>query len=144
VRLYASYSGHGAESAADELGSQLHDYVSAGLEVELVLTYRPANAGPDVGGFVAFVRNTVRTLGSNRRFVSLQITNEANVGGAPTVADGNYAGALDALRRGVIAAKQEVRNRGFVQIKLGFNWGGLTRGTGRAFWPYLGRPGGRS
>src|SRR5205814_9339550 len=118
-------------------GSQLHDYVSAGLEVELVLTYRPANAGPDVGGFVAFVRNTVRTLGSNRRFVSLQITNEANVGGAPNVADGYYAGALDALLRGVIAAKQEVRNRGFEQIKVGFNWAGLTGAGDRAFWTFL-------
>jgi hypothetical protein len=86
----------------------------------------------------------VRTLGSNRRFVSLQVTNEANVGGAPNVADGSYAGARDALLRGVIAAKQEARKYGFGQIKVGFNWAGLTGGGDRAFWTYLGRHGGRS
>jgi len=144
VRLYAAYSGPGAAPAEDQLGSQVHDYTSAGLDIELVLTYRPPGGGPDVGGFVAFVRNTVRTLGSNRRFVSLQVTNEANVGGAPNVADGSYAGARDALLRGVIAAKQEARKYGFGQIKVGFNWAGLTGGGDRVFWTYLGRHGGRS
>ena len=143
VRLYAAYSGRGAESAASQLFSQLHDYTSAGLDIELVLTYRPPGGRRDVAGFAAFVRDAVRTLGSNRRFVSLQVTNEANVGSAPSVADGSYAGARDALLQGVIAAKQEIRDGGFNQLKVGFNWAALTGGGDHAFWTYLGRHGGR-
>ncbi len=144
VRLYAAYYGPGGEPAGAQLAPQLHDYTSAGLNIELVLTYRPQGRGPDVGGFVGFVRNTVRALGSNRRLVSLQVTNETNVGEAPNVADGYYAGAKDALIRGVIAAKQEARGDGFKQIKVGFNWAALTGAGDRAFWTYLGRHGGRS
>jgi hypothetical protein len=143
VRLYAAYSGPGTQSAAAQLGRQMHDYASADLNIELALTYRPPGGGPDVGGFVAFVRNTVRTLGSNRRLVSLQVTNEANVGGAPNVADGYYAGAKDALLRGIVGAKQEARDHGFKQVKIGFNWASLTSGGDRQFWTYLGRHGGR-
>ena len=144
VHLYASYSGPDGSSAADQVGRDVAQYSAARLQVELVLTYRPVDGGStsDVAGFAAFARDTVRSLGSNRQFVSLQVTNEANVGGAPNASDGYYAGAKDALIKGVIAAKEQVRSTALHGIKVGFNWAYSTDDRESDFWRYLGRHGG--
>jgi hypothetical protein len=146
LHLYASYSGPGGSSAEQQLGGQVAQYTSSGFEVELVLTYRPAGGGStaDVSAFAEFARATVRWLGSNPRFVSLQVTNEANIGGAPNASDGYYAGAKDALIAGVIAAKQTARSDGNTQVKVGFNWANSSDSGEPAFWQYLGSHGGRA
>jgi hypothetical protein len=146
VRLYVAYNGPHGRSAAQQVGREVADYTRAGLDVELVLTYRPRTGGPgaDVRRFADFASAAARWLGRNRRFVSLQVTNEANVGGAPDVADGSYAGAEDALIAGVLAAKQEVRRRGFTQLKVGFNWAYASEMSDRHFWSHLGSHGGRA
>jgi hypothetical protein len=146
VRLYAAYLDPGGPSAAQDVGGEVASYTRAGLDVELVLTYRPQTGGTaaDVRGFSAFARDAVRAFGVSRRFVSLQVTNEANVGGAPNVADGSYTHVRDALVSGVVAAKQESRRRGFTQIKVGFNWAYVTDAGDRTFWRDLGTRGGRT
>jgi hypothetical protein len=145
VHLYASYTGADGWSAAEQVGQEIEQYGHAGFQTELVLCYRPGDGGSpaDVGGFVAFVRATVQSLGPKPGFVSLQVTNEANQGGSPNTSDGYYAGARDALIDGVIAAKDETRKDGFAQVKVGFNWAYASDGSERAFWRYLGRRGGR-
>jgi hypothetical protein len=143
VHLYASYTG-GGQAATIEPGvlQQIQQYTARGFAVELVLAYRPSD-GADVTGFTAFARSAVRELGSNPGVVALQITNEANQGGAPNASDGYYAGAKDALIQGVIAAKDESVRDGFGQLKIGFNWAYATdRSGGAAFWSYLGQRGG--
>jgi hypothetical protein len=90
------------------------------------------------------VRNTVQALTSNPEFVSLQVTNEANVTNAPNAADGHYAGAPDALIAGVIAAKAEARRAGVPNLKVGFNWADETGRGQSEFWSYLGRRGGKA
>src|SRR5579884_975672 len=139
LHLYASYTGPGGWSAADQLGAQISQYTAAGFEVEPVLTYRPADGGSpaDVSGFVQFTRGAVRAFGPSPGFVSLQVTNEANVGGAPNASDGYYAAVKDALIQGVIAAKAEARSDGFTQVKVGFNWAYATDSGETSFWKYL-------
>jgi hypothetical protein len=144
VHIYATYSGPGSISPAEQVGQDIAQYTAAGFRVELVLTYRPSDKNParDVSGFVEFVRSAVREFGSSPRFVSLQVTNEANVRNAPNAADGYYVGAEDALLQGVIAAKMEARKDRFAQVAVGFNWAySLDRGE-TVFWRRLGQRGG--
>ena len=145
LHLYAGYTGAGGWSAAQQVGQEMEQYGNAGFQTELVVCYRPADGGSsaDVAGFAEFVRQTVRSLGPVPGFVSLQVTNEANQGGSPNTSDGYYAGAEDALIDGVIAAKSEIREDGFSQVKVGFNWAYGTGAGERTFWGYLRHHGGR-
>lgn len=144
ARLYAAYTGPGGYSVKQQIGRQLATYGRAGFQTEVALCYRPADGGSaaDVAGFVAFVRASLRALAREPGFVSAQITNEANVPGAPNASDGYYQGAEDALIQGVIAAHQLVHSDQHTQVKVGFNWGYSTEQSERAFWSYLGRVGG--
>jgi hypothetical protein len=143
LHLYASYAGQGSAEAAAQVGPEIGRYTAAGFQVELVLTYRPADRSParDVPGYAAFVRDTVRAFGGNPRFVSLQVTNEANIRSAPAAADGSYAGAVDALIRGVVAAKAEARRLGLQHLAVGFNWAYSLDRAERGFWQGIGRGG---
>jgi hypothetical protein len=145
VRLYASYTGPGGWSADQQVGDEIDGYASAGFQTELALCYRPADGGSpaDARGFASFVRDALSSLGTRPGFVSLQVTNEANVGGAPNASDGYYRDAKDALIQGVIAAKGEIQRNGLRQIKVGFNWAYAADSAEREFWSYLGHRGGR-
>jgi hypothetical protein len=144
LHIYAGYTGGGGWTAAEQVGDDLAQYTAAGFEVELVVTYRPADGGSpqDVTGFEEFVRQTLASFGSNRRFVSLQVTNEANASGAPNASDGWYRGAKDALIGGVIAAKAAIRANGYAQVRVGFNWAAAGDADQNAFWNYLAERGG--
>jgi hypothetical protein len=143
LHLYAAYAGPGSPGAAAQVGSEIGRYTAAGFQIELVLTYRPADRDParDVPGYVTFVRDTVRAFGSNPRFVAVQVTNEANIRSAPDAADGSYPGAVDALTRGVVAAKAEAGRAGYRRLAVGFNWAYSLDRAERGFWQRLGRGG---
>jgi hypothetical protein len=145
VRLYSAYTGPSGYSVQRQIGQQLAVYGRAGFQTEVALCYRPADGGSaaDVARFVAFVRTSLRGLARGPGFVSAQITNEANVPGAPNASDGYYKGAEDALIEGVIAAHEMVQSDHHTQVKVGFNWGYSTEQSERAFWRYLGRVGGK-
>ncbi|HWF49880.1 MAG TPA: hypothetical protein VG294_04455 [Solirubrobacteraceae bacterium] len=144
LHLYAAYTGGSGYSAAAQVGNDISSYTANGLKVELTLCYRPSdlNAAVDVPGFVSFVRDTVDQLGSNPGLVSLQVTNEANVGGSPNASDGYYPGVKDALIGGVIEASAERNLDRDTQLKVGFNWAYATDSSEKAFWTYLGQHGG--
>lgn len=143
LHLYAAYTAPDGWSAADQLGSEISQYTGAGFQVEPVLTYRPADGGSaaDVAAFTEFARAAVDALGSNPGVVALQVTNEANIDGAPNASDGYYTGASDALIQGIIAAKAEARSRGFGQIRVGFNWAYDDGSSENSFWRHLGTGG---
>ena len=144
LHIFASYTGQGSASAAEQVGREIALYTSAGFQIELVLTYRPVAGSPaqNISGFADFARLAMSSFGGNRRFVALQVTNEANVRGAPAAADGAYPGAGHALIRGVVAADAEARRHGYRQVGIGFNWA-YAVGPGEAtFWSRLGRVGG--
>jgi hypothetical protein len=143
VRLYAEYTGPGGFSAAAQVGREVAQYTANGFQIELVLCYRPGdNKASAVPGFVDFARNTVDQLGRNRGVVSLQVSNEANVSGAPNAADGYYAGAKLALIKGVEGAKAEIDRDGLSQLKVGFSWAYQVGPAENKFWGYLGKHGG--
>jgi hypothetical protein len=145
VHLYAGYTGPGGYTAKQQVGAEIAAYGRAGFQAELALAYRPTDGGSsaDVTEFVRFVRATLASLGREPGFVSLQVTNEANAGGAPNAADGYYKGAPNALIQGVIAAGEVVRKDRLRHVKVGFNWAYHTDPGERAFWSHLGRAGGR-
>ena len=127
------------------LSGEIAAYTAAGLQVELVVRYKPAaaDAGSAPAAFAGYVRGIVRRYGPNARVVSLQVANEANIPGAPDAADGAFAGAIKAVVKGVIAAKDQVRQAGHEQLRIGFSWAYDERpGSGREFWATLGRLGG--
>lgn len=145
VHLYDAYTRPADGDAVPRwLADQIDGFTARGLRVELVLRYRPVAAGGDVAGFERFVRSRVRQLGSNHSVTSLQITNEVNVKGAPDAADGAYAGAVRALTRGVVAARDEAKRAGAAQLAIGFNWANEGGPAARAFFASLRTSGGRS
>ena len=148
VRLYSAWTG---DPSADDVGgwldAQIAGYTAAGLGVELVVRYKPADAdaGASPAAFADYVRSIVRRYGTDPRFVGLQVTNEANIPGAPGASDGAFAGAADAVVRGVVAAKDEARRAGYAQLRIGFSWGYDERPeASTGFWATLGRSGGRT
>ena len=107
--------------------------------------YKPRAAdGGSPRVFARYVRGIVRRYGADPRFVSLQVTNEANLPGAPNAADGAFAGAAQAVVSGVIAAKRQVRRDRRGQLRVGFSWAYDERPQASSeFWALLGRLGGR-
>ena len=140
LHLYDDFRGRAdADAVPSWLASQISEYTAAGFHVELVLRYRPDDPRGDVPGYLHFVRSRVRQLGPDPLVTSLQITNEANVAGAPAAADGAYRGARLALVRGVVAAKDETRRGGFEHLRIGFNWADEGARSARSFWRSLRR-----
>ena len=121
-------------------------YTRRGYQVELQLRYHPR---PEQEGridlWTDYVRRVVRRFGPNRGVRALQVTNEVNLYPiAPDASDSFYARAREALVRGVIAAKDEARRRGFEQLEIGFNWVFRTDpDRERGFWAELAARGGR-
>ena len=144
LHIFASYTGRGSASPAEQVGREIAQYSSVGFQIELVLTYRPVGGSPteNVAGFADFARRAVTSFGGNRRFIALQVTNEVNVRAAPAAADGAYPGAEDALIRGVVAADAEVHRQGNRQVRIGFNWAYSVDRKEAAFWRRVGRIGG--
>jgi hypothetical protein len=114
-------------------------YTDRGYLVELQLRYHPTPAQEgDIAAWVRHVRKVVDRFGPNRRVVAIQVTNEVNLAISPDSSDGAYDRARDALIRGVIAAKDEARTKGFGQLEIGFNWAYRnTPSEEESFWNYL-------
>jgi hypothetical protein len=125
----------------------LAEITRAGFDAELVLTYRPEGGGgapSDVPNYVAFVRSFVRRMGANPRVTGIQVTNEANNNTAPDASDGSFEGVREALVKGVIAARDEARKRGYHRLHVGFNWFyRLDPQTEQEFWSSLKSLGGK-
>lgn len=98
-------------------------YTRAGFETELQVRYHPsARQAGDIGAWTRYVRHVVDVFGANRHLVAMTITNEINLAISPNTSDGAYPRAEQALVRGVIAAHQEARRKGFRQLRFGFTF----------------------
>src|SRR4051812_1279692 len=144
LRLHRFFWSEG-EAGVQRFLTLARRYTRAGYLVELQLRYHPNERQEgDIGAWTAFVRHVVRRFGPNRRVVAIQVTNEVNLPDSPDSSDGAYDGGRDALIKGVIAAKDEVRRRGYRQLEIGFNWAyRYTPGGDQQFWDYLREHGGR-
>jgi hypothetical protein len=143
VRLYGDYTGANRREG-QALLSDARWWSSHGMDVEMVLRYRPAR--PDLAsGYVPWVRVAVTRLARLRGLVAIQIANEVNNRMSAAAADGAYPGAITALARAVPAARQAVIAAGRPDVKIGFNWAaGRSPCSSQPFWSKLKRVGGRA
>ena len=123
-----------------EFGKLVRRNTLAGFKSEIQVRYHPPEgAEGDIAGFEQFVRTAVRRLGKRRGVAGFSITNEANFPVSPNTSDGAYDGVVDALVRGVIVARREVRRLGRPRLDVGFNvmwrW---NPDTDRQFWEDIG------
>ncbi len=121
-------------------------YSALGIDVTLQVRYHPApEANGDIGAWLDYVRQVVRAFGPIEHVTALQITNEADLKLSPNTSDGFYANAVEALARGVPAAKREARRRGYDQLTVGFNfaYGNGLFGDDASFWREVGAAGGK-
>ena len=123
-----------------QMGRLVRRYALAGFRSEIQVRYHPPEGREgDIAGFEEFVATAVQRLGKRRAVVGFSITNEANLPISPNTSDGAYDGVVDALVRGVIVAKRELRKLGRPRRDVGFNvmwrW---NPDTDRAFWEEIG------
>jgi hypothetical protein len=128
----------------DRFAGLVDGYARAGFRSELQVRYHPpdGHAG-DMAGWLAYVRDAVRTFAPRRSVVGLSITNEANLPGSPNTSDGFYTGVIDALVQGVIAARAEADRLGRPDLRIGFSYAyrGAPQSDDR-FFEQLGEKGG--
>ena len=119
-------------------------YGSLGFDVTVQVRYHPApEQNGDVAAWLDYVRRVVRAFGPNRHVTALQITNEVNISFSPNTSDGAYENAVEALVRGVPAAKREARRRGYEQLTTGFNYAWRYGDADADFWRQVGALGGK-
>jgi hypothetical protein len=120
-------------------------FARMGFEVELQVRYHPAKGDDgNLAKWLRFVRRVVREFGPMRRVTGLQITNEVNIAFSPNTSDGAYRRSVEALVRGVVAAKRESLRRGYAHQTVGFNFAWrFVEDADAGFWEALGRRGGR-
>ena len=132
------WSDHGA--GITRFARLARHYIRHGYRVEVQVRYHPdAKQEGRIGAWVDYVKRVTRRLGSIRGVTGLQITNEVNfLPIAPDASDSSFAGARDALIRGVEAAHRVVRSRHLRQVTIGFNWAYTnTPANETGFWSYL-------
>jgi hypothetical protein len=106
----------------ERFARQVDFYAAAGLRSEIQVRYHPPEGREgDIAAWERFVRRAVRELGRRPSVVGFSITNEANLPISPNTSDGAYEGVVDALVRGVVVARQELRAMGRPRLDLGFN-----------------------
>jgi hypothetical protein len=105
-----------------QFGKLVRRNALAGFKSEIQVRYHPPEGREgDIAGFEQFVRTAVRRLGKRRGVAGFSITNEANFPASPNTSDGAYEGVVDALVRGVIVARREVKRLGRPRLDVGFN-----------------------
>jgi hypothetical protein len=123
-----------------QMGRLVRRYALAGFRSEIQVRYHPPGGHEgDIEGFEQFVETAVRRLGRRRAVIGFSITNEANLPISPNTSDGAYEGVVDALVRGVIVARRELRKLGRPRLDVGFNvmwrW---NPDSDRQFWEDIG------
>lgn len=110
------------EEGIRAFGALVDRYASAGLSSEVQVRYHPPEGKEgDIDEWETFVRRAVRELGAREAVVGFSITNEANFPVSPNTSDGAYDRVIDALVRGVAAARDEGRAIGRPDLVIGFN-----------------------
>lgn len=145
VRLNRLFQADGAAGIAQFKRMAKH-YSSLGIDVTLQVRYHPAlERNGDVAAWLDYVRQVVRAFGPIEHVTALQITNEADLKLSPNTSDGAYMNAVEALARGVPAAKREAERLGYDQLTVGFNfaYGNGIFGDDAAFWREVGATGGK-
>jgi hypothetical protein len=122
VRLNRLFEADGSAGIA-RFAEQEQRYAAAGFDVESQVRYHP---GPgqegDMQAWETFVRDAATALGRSSALVALDVTNEVNLPLSSNTSDGAYAGALEALVRGVVAARAALDAIGRGDVSVGFTF----------------------
>jgi hypothetical protein len=115
-------------------------YARAGFDSELQVRYHPApEQVGDMAAWRRYVELAVDILGKRPAVRALTVTNEVNFPISPNTSDGSYAGALQAIVTGVIAARHELDRIGRPDVQLGFSFAWRWLPSSDAdFWRQLG------
>jgi hypothetical protein len=118
-RVFESDGGAGIRRAV----TLARRYARLGFSVESQVRYHPSSSQDgDMSAWEGYVRQAVRALAKNRSLVALTITNEVNFPVSPNTSDGAFKNPLDALVRGVVAARAELDRDGRGGVALGFSY----------------------
>ena len=145
VRLNRLFQEDGA-AGIRQFKRMARHYSALGIDVTLQVRYHPApEPNGDIGAWLDYVRQVVRAFGPIEHVTALQITNEADLKLSPNTSDGFYTNAVEALARGVPAAKREAQRLGYEQLTVGFNfaYGNGLFGDDASFWREVGAAGGK-
>jgi hypothetical protein len=128
------------EAGVRRYAALVDDYARAGFDSELQVRYHPAPAEVgDMSAWQRYVETAVDILGQRPAVKDLTITNEVNFPISPNTSDGSYAGALQAIVTGVVAARRELDRIGRPDIELGLSFAWRWLPTSDAdFWRQLG------
>jgi hypothetical protein len=139
VRLNRLFEADGAAGIA-RFAAKERRYAAAGFDVESQVRYHP---GPgqegDMGAWDRFVRAAAIALARSPALVALDITNEVNLPISANTSDGAYDGALDALLRGVVAARRALDARHRSDVSVGFTFAyRYVPSSDASFWTAIG------
>jgi hypothetical protein len=112
VRAYVHYKGNG--QSANETPVRPAQYLTSRRRLDLVLCYQTNDA--DMEDWCKYIEQVITEYGD--QLGTLQITEETNAKGVGT--DGDFPPSLQALVRGVVAAKLTAIAAG-LDTKIGFN-----------------------
>lgn len=141
VHLYGQYTGTD-NGEADALVSDAKWWSDNGLRVEMVLRYRPARRDL-TAAYVPWVRTVASRLAALPGVVALQVGNEPNNTTSAAAGDGAYPDVINAIARGVPAAREAVVAAGRPDVRVGFNWAaGMSPCTTEPMWSQLKAAGG--
>ena len=120
VHVYGQYTGTDP-TEADHLISEATWWSQNGVDVEMVLRYRPATPAL-AAGYGRWVSAVSMRLAAIPDVVAIQIGNEANNTSSPNAGDGAYPGAVQAIATAIPIARHAVVAAGRPDIRIGFNW----------------------
>lgn len=140
IRLNRLFESDGT-AAIRHFAAQEHRYAAAGFRVESQIRYHPAAAQDgDMVAWERFVRQATRRLARSGALVALDITNEVNLPLSSNTSDGAYKNPIDALVRGVAAARRTLRAMHRRGVSLGFTFAyRYTPSADASFWTTLGQ-----
>jgi hypothetical protein len=140
AHLYTAWSWHDNQY----LDALVSRFGGGSSHITITVKYSPpAGHDGDVEGYLLFVRGIVARYGANPAVRSFVIGNEANVYGSKESSDGPFLRSHEAVARGVVAAADEARRRGYTN-RVGFNFAVSNTGPDSAFLASLSALGGPS
>lgn len=139
LRLNRMFWSDGASGIA-RYAALVDHYAAAGFKTELQVRYHPpAGHEGDLEGWVDYVRKATHTFARRKSVVELSITNEVNLPLSANTSDGAYKGAIDAIIRGVVAARREADRHHRSDLKIGFTFAyRYLPGNDDQFWKDIG------
>lgn len=117
VRAYTWFRDETGSDGTDIIHpSHADQLLGARRRFDLVVQYRSSRG--DVDGYARFVRNVVRRYG--HLTAAVQVTEEPNVTGNALL-DGAHPRVLEAIVQGAAAAREEARQAGWTDLRIGLN-----------------------